>query len=76
MKINVDHSGIRKKVFRASLRIIYRFNPFPIVDGVFFAQYFQLYSISMSSFREIFHIIVEMISKSSAADLLLYVGKG
>ena len=35
----------------------------------------QLYSISMSSFREIFHIIVEVISKSSAADLL-YVGKG
>ena len=29
----------------------------------------------MSSFREIFNIIVEMFSKSSAAGLL-YVGKG
>ena len=38
----------------------------------FWTQCFQLYSISMSSFREIFNIIVEMFSAAN----LLHAGKG
>ena len=38
-------------------------------------QCFQIYSISMSTFRKIFHLIVEMFSKSSSADLLYTCGK-
>ena len=38
-------------------------------------QCFQLCSVSMSSYREIFHFIVEMFSKLSTADFL-YLGKG
>ena len=38
-------------------------------------QYFQLNSVIIPSFLKIFHVLANMFSKSSVADVL-YVGKG